>query len=340
MKKPISFLAAGILITALTLLVWLLVPAPRRLSAVATRLEQIDQWARTWDQFPEPYAWCSTNEILALRALNQGDFQLERVHVRTGTTQPLHGLDAFFSNHENRSEGFVWKTSPDGQWFFGLTHGLTNGITLLACRLDGTSASKWSSTADGLEIFPDGSGWVELVERPTQTIARVISRETHAAREIALRTAHGVVPIGLAQGGASLVCWEIPTETQSISPMICCQFDLNRPQLRPKLFSIDVGRLACSMDQAEMSPQGDRIAWLFGFHNRETVVGYLKRRLRRRPPAWYKTIGLWICHADGTGLHEIARADATEPVSDLRWLLDGKHVSVIYRDGLWTVPVD
>lgn len=290
---------------------------------------------------PEPYAWCSSNEILALRAVNQGDFQLERVNVGTGATQPLPGLDAFFSNHENRSEpAFGWRIASDGRWFFGLTHTQTNRFTLLTCRFDGTSSSQWSSTADGLEIFPDGSGWVELVERPTRTIARVISRETHAAREIALRTAHGIVPIGLAQGGACLVCWEIPTETRSISPMIGCQFDLNRPQLRPKLFSIDVGRLACSMDQAEMNPQGDRIAWLFGFYSRETLIAYVKRRLKRRLLAGCKMTGLWICHADGTGLHEIARADANEPVSNLRWLPDGKRVSVIYRDALWTVPVD
>ncbi|MBU6400086.1 MAG: hypothetical protein KGS61_07190 [Verrucomicrobia bacterium] len=354
MKTGISLVGAGVLTAALGIFVWLRIPVPRPLSAIATRLDKINPTAKSWSDLPveifwagapvalrpQPYAWCSPSEILSLRGLNQGDFQLERVNVFTGVTQPLRALDAFFANHENRSERFGWDVSPDGQWFFGFADEPAGNYTLLTCRLDGSSARRSAFAADDLVLSPDGNGWVELETRPDQILARRVSRATRVTREIRLRSAHRLVAIGFAQVENCLVCWEVPTKPRPISPVRCCRFDLGHPALRPGLFSVDVGPLACSLDQAQFSPRGDRIAWLFGFCNRETLLAYLKRRITGRPPVSYKMTAVWVCNADGTALREVARADANKSVSDLRWLPDGKHVSVIYRDSLWLVPVD
>jgi hypothetical protein len=335
MKKSLQFIGGALALGAVVVWVWCLAPAPRRLSEVARRLDKVNLPSLSFE--PQLPSWCSTNEILVLRELNQGDFQMQKVNVYTGQTQILHGLDSFFQGHENRNERFGWKLSANGQWFFGLNYQAPKGFDLLTCRLDGTSASRWSSTANDLVIRPDGSGWMEIETRQARSRVRSVSRVWHELSDITLPATHHLVgAIGLTPGGRCLECWDVVQGT--VTPITLYRFNLDDPARHPEVSTIDVGHRACEVDGPQMSPHGDRIAWVFGFA-REPVFAFVSRWLRNRP-AVHRTMGLWVCNTDGTGLREIARAEAQEAVFRPRWLPDGKHVSVLYRDALWVVPVD
>ena len=98
--------------------------------------------------------------------------------------------------------------------------------------------------------------------------------------------------------------------------------------------------------EAVLSPQGDRVAWLYGivhiplgYNKLQSLYAMLHIRLSY-------TAAIWISKPDGGDLHELgsmplinAPTLSTEcKSSHLRWTPNGKSLSFLYQNNLYIIP--
>jgi hypothetical protein len=100
-------------------------------------------------------------------------------------------------------------------------------------------------------------------------------------------------------------------------------------------------------EDVELSPPGDRLAWLIHIMAEPSLV---QRMLSRWMP-WLEArshIELRTTKLDGSDVNRIGYIELhyLQPYEDdyagpggLRWLPDGRRLSFVYQGGLWTVPV-
>jgi hypothetical protein len=94
-----------------------------------------------------------------------------------------------------------------------------------------------------------------------------------------------------------------------------------------------------------LSPQGDRMAWLFSYDRSYPFASLLARFL---PALKKKThgVGLWVSRTDGRDLHVIGYQPSEEKqgvlynVQAIGWMPDGKRIRFTYKNVLYTVPAD
>jgi hypothetical protein len=98
--------------------------------------------------------------------------------------------------------------------------------------------------------------------------------------------------------------------------------------------------------EIELSPRGDRIAYLI-WHTEPDMLPILHYILPRKDQLRTSKSSLWVSRRDGSELHEIGACPMHEQDGRgerypklLHWLPDGKHVSFVYHDSLYTVPID
>jgi hypothetical protein len=95
-----------------------------------------------------------------------------------------------------------------------------------------------------------------------------------------------------------------------------------------------------------VSPNHSMIACALRVEKPQPWEKWLRRLFPSLPSKPIITESLWICQTDGQGLQEIghvpgktaASGDADEQLTDLQWLPDGKQISFIYQNMLYTVP--
>jgi len=95
-----------------------------------------------------------------------------------------------------------------------------------------------------------------------------------------------------------------------------------------------------------LSPPGNRIAFLLETIDPPVGLSVWLNRLTRKPSG--PVMSLWIANLDGSHLRllgsEALRVDRINgeeaEIGCLRWLSDGKRLSFIFRDKLWTIPAD
>ena|SRR5579859_7318626 len=86
-----------------------------------------------------------------------------------------------------------------------------------------------------------------------------------------------------------------------------------------------------------LSPRADRLAWVFYFGS-----PYPGRNVTKERRA---TCEIWISCLDGSRMHLAGYQSDYQDVYDvslngLKWLPDGKRLSFIYADALYTIPAD
>ena len=88
-----------------------------------------------------------------------------------------------------------------------------------------------------------------------------------------------------------------------------------------------------------VSPQGDRLAWLYYFQQRVPQFtlerGYPFVETRPR----YSTVVL-VSRPDGNQMRVIGSLRPDRGLAMVTWTPDGKRLSFVCDDALWTVPVD
>ena len=91
-----------------------------------------------------------------------------------------------------------------------------------------------------------------------------------------------------------------------------------------------------------ISPDGNRLVWtLLRAYSTPPIFDGIFRLLGMRDRV---TEELWTSQLNGQGMHEVGFIDCNEndhSYSDsIRWTPDGKKLSFIYKDELWTIPVE
>src|SRR5207248_1115695 len=97
----------------------------------------------------------------------------------------------------------------------------------------------------------------------------------------------------------------------------------------------------------EVSPDGERLAWVMWRRNRDPLQSFVQRFLPRSfvssPSRWE----VWVSSVDGSHLRQIGHeylpapeSIETIPILTIQWLPDGKHLSFIYKDVLYMLPAD
>lgn len=295
------------------------------------------------------YFWLNDNEFLYLMPMQKaGANQVMRRNILTGADSVQGDLP---------SGGVL--LSPNGQW--ALTYKDSRvGSVFTVERTDGSRKLLYRSPGQGLPNLawmPDDSGLVELLapfpENGKMHPGLLRAYSLDAAVPIASNTVEEDSPflslLGALPDHHVLATDDFPMFYENgklfISDKVrMLDFSLERDSVARHY---TISRPPNALDrEAVLSPQGDRIAWLYGivhiplgYNKLQSLYTMLHIRLSY-------TAAIWISKLDGSSLHELGSiplkgnmGDTTNPPpSHLRWTTNGNNLSFLYQNNLYIIP--
>jgi len=317
---------------------------------------------------PMNYAWVSDHEFIMHASYPERS--LLRVDTRTGARTAMAGLQKCIG--KERDYG-TFALSPDGTrtlWKSGEV-----ALEILSSPLDGSSLTKrslkpgvfWVDASDFVWM-PDSRQWVQLLAGTGRLYAVVEGLDSPGiirqnAIGIPKGTANGfdLIPthlLGCTQTGRILATPAWYDGVLGQNPQRQINFfefsvDGGPAQLREytiglpkagKFYESDIA--LAHNEEVEMSPQGDRLAWIVHVMEEEPP---LQKWLARWIPLFKKEphprIELRTSKLDGSDVRALGYLDfdpekppyANTNPSGLRWLPDGQRLSFIYEDAMWTI---
>ena len=299
-----------------------------------------------WEGGFNGYGWLSNHEFLYQDYTEGGmervqSCRLFRYDIRTHTRRELKGLTKLVSCFYHSQ----MEISPDGKWM--LWHGGTDGKdTIDAATIDGRRHLQWPCgyyTRDVLNWTVDSRHWVDFHKKDTDDN---FPSEAHI-HDVNARQKDTVLPIATGSLGdeydariqKTIVTLSSPnfeavtpqlqvTEAQigsRVTPIH--QYTIRPPASMASLPNVDI------MDGL-LSPSGDRIALL---------ISYDAPPEKGKPEQGIS--GLWICRKDGSDMRNLgdwsqdSNPNHIPELEGLRWLPDGRRLSFVYNNALWTVQV-
>jgi hypothetical protein len=300
------------------------------------------------------YHWLSADRILYF----DQDDHCHLYNTATGTRTALTAL-------ERRLPARIMNLqySPDGQWILCTTS--LSPLEVRGMRLDGSHYFQFRShlPADiNTEAIwsADSHHWLEMVWRQSGGRSSVAAANLHS-----LPPDHAVVKLDM-QLPAGTYVWQDAVEPGKALLVIDDKFRATSPTLRIARVPFSGKQEPAHWSQASFppgtssgsfSPQRDRLAYM-------TVStpkpGYFERLLARIRTEWKREIRpewrLWVANLDGSHRHEVGYMvqppDHPPGVAgqggwmspsypqELKWLPDGKRLSYVFDDALYTVPVE
>jgi hypothetical protein len=345
---------------------WTLRPRPLLLLSQAKRVAD----TRYWRNDPGAYFWLSDHEIMLFRTWPKDPYEAQRLELRTMQETPLAPLNKVLKNMCDIEWGVDVLPSPDGSvllmWrshkpniFFR-----SNDSPYLQyasrVNIDGTQLFQWPGHPNGLSISDstwqaDSKGWLHLgtfnkydgsslasvkfysLNAPGRTKEIVLGTNNQFPINAGLAADNTLVGMDLVSfgpgGTARLRIWPLKEGAKPAEKLVPL------PGFADNYSTI-------------VSPRGDRIAWVISGTGRKSPTNLLERLFGFLGQKPVPTTGLWVSKVDGSELHEIGRMEfpwkpkgntlpsaALRP-SLVRWMPDGKHLSFIHDEALYTVPVD
>jgi len=245
--------------------------------------------------------------------------------------------------------------SPDGQWFVWYSTNLLQALRDKAhkfnigwttAKLDGTGAEFWTFPHNLSDSGPpvwerDNRHWLEVYESYVRKVARFSNATIYdlsapaIPREITMDSPENGLVEGVDSDGSVLVV-DLDFRHDNIPPKIE-QFDLSGASATRKVFAVQPPVGYQSESDVALSPAGDKLAWIF--NNKYDIVNADANG----------TYILCISDTDGSHMQVIGSMQgylAPKTVNHqlyywpetLRWTPDGKHISFIFRNALYTVP--
>ncbi|HLV79905.1 MAG TPA: hypothetical protein VKT32_06460 [Chthonomonadaceae bacterium] len=236
--------------------------------------------------------------------------------------------------------------SPDKRWLLWSSLGTLSGPRWVAATLSGAEQRQWKPDSDpasqvaGLPghalWMRDSRMWVELVYRYANrnyTITRANVYElddSSPIRKIAVQGLEDGLLAGLTGDNEILMYYPPDPIGRHETPITEAHFSLV-PLTSATVTARDLTiTIPTSMDIASvlLSPQGDRLAWILQRGGLDSPV-----------------YTLYVSDGEGKGMRAIGSAPYVQVgkryswPGDLRWLPDGKRVSFVYRNALYTVPI-
>ena len=300
---------------------------------------------RAWDPKHDNYFWLSNEEALLVTPADEPADEngpllaLQRVNTATGTVtaDPTLGVSLHRYAHSDVSG---WELSPDAKWL--LCHDYSRSWVAVSLDSSHDVIRPFQGAGSG-EVgpftawLPDARSWLQAVQEEGVTHNYLYRVDTPTVTDHVGR-------FGL--DGLEIVGFFGPTRVLTILPrtgdgggISMADYDALSPATSSHFY---IQHVPPNMDvqQVVLSPDRSRLAWKFAVKPlplglKATInSGYV----RHSSPV---TAGLWISDLNLNNLREIGTVDIRDDhITNLRWTPDGKRLSFIDGDALYTVPVD
>jgi len=310
------------------------------------------------------YAWQSNDSYLQYVLYPPSG--MKQVDLRTGEEKSLSSLERL------GKEARIYTISPDCKkalW--------EDGTSVQSLSLDASSPISmaplpkefWTTASQPLWM-PDSKRWIQLCAG-SQGLVAVVHAEgkTSPHQEINIGYPKGTSGgydllrthlIGVTQTGSVLATHA--EASRYPSPQISRHirlFEFSLDPIKPNVreYTIELPRSGerfesdfalASDEEIELSPQGDRLAWLVNRRVDFPAPDWLSRWLPRTSvtPRFYTE--LRVTNLDGTHVKTIGSIErkpnnGNRPEARpfrIHWLPAGRHISFIYDGALWAVPTD
>lgn len=289
------------------------------------------------------YFWRPNNELLVLRRA-WGGVEAVRYDPAKGFVGSADGLAKTLADTgviPARARDL--RPSPDGKWL--LWPPAPGSQTWSAARVADGRRLEWESpekvTDDGQGFWmPDGRRWVEMLDADRDTRLRVRGIDNAGAagafeirhgflvnhyRHLGFLDATRAIGVGQWVGDGAVGVAEY-----AVTP--------NPPSGR--FFLLKAPPDAYGPVEAALSPGGDRLAWRFEHKPPPFGLTFFNGTALGRSfePS---RVGLWVSRIDGGDMRLIGFVNVgTGAMEMLRWTPDGKRVSFLHQNQLWSVPAD
>lgn len=271
---------------------------------------------------------------------------VSKIDIPSGQQDSLEAFNRHVPQRGPRG-AYRMTLSPDGkkaQWFEGGPGSPARQWRVVS--LDGTSdiVGKWDGygvkhTAEGAWM-PDSNRWIALIKTCDKPAILLYNLATpDSPQEILLPPFRAQVEkasycettlIGVTPRGEAVTTL---SEGEGISNGEIYRFSLKGTAGAVHRSTVRFPKGARA-DEVVLSPAGDRLAWRLVYVEGQDQLSTMRAKDE-----------LWASRLDGSSMHCIGQSDwFYHPKKDfphaVHWLPDGKHLSFLYLDELYTVPAD
>jgi hypothetical protein len=315
-----------------------------------------------------PYQWLSDGRLLVgPSAVNQ--YHASVHDTRTGQHDPAPRTAVYLTKFSRGKESMgAAIVLPDGaclSWPRGISVTPHEPVGLGAkAGYSGGGALFWTGWQPARVWRKDARGWVAVIEfyngwhllhyqtEPSRTIMDIPLTVYMGQREASPCVFRG----GSTNGDFPRVGLGLDKESRALTVPMFLNMNSGR---------VNLGRLARGQDapvtvslpqdarpyEVAISPSGDKLAWLLWFDKPSSYPRWMRPWL---PPAMTRdqnTVALYTSLCDGRGMRLIGQIPLTNQsrvfpsamaagLGSLEWTPDGKRLSFIYSNALYTVPAD
>ncbi len=291
--------------------------------------------------------WLSSHELLHFNRRGQ----LYRYDLATQSETLLAAL----THQVKTSPAYLYflDTSPDGQ---SVIWGMSSNNPFFVAPVDGSRREQWPGNQGLSEPYwcADSHHWIEFQFGGTPEKIRWTTILVHNTDTPDHSETIAAIPPGLqgleivAAPSADLVIARTPDShkmgpsTRITTPDGHVGFTFTDQVTYRKTQAISVWSLHQAQPlhrwtialpgyaaEAEVSPKGDRVAWLLTSSASE-------------PPAVLgnPSASLWVGNLDGSQMHKVGSVEGGERPLQVCWLPSGDQLSFEYQGAIWTVPAD
>jgi len=288
------------------------------------------------------YFWLSDVELLSIREVRQGVYESARIHLASREISRSPGRLLLEPAQDKWDKTFYWNVSPDGKWILYVASTRTH-LIYTAKSLDGSRQVAWTNRFQG-GVNPtwlsDSSGFIEWPVDETGLHARVHWMASRETTEFSIDALPCASPAGLARLQHPFA--QVPVRVQATLNMVGEFVQLRRAEGAWELTRFGLQKPQ-NLRRGEgwicLSPRGDRVAWLYYIPERvpqftfERAYPFVETRPR------YSTVVL-ISRPDGNQIHVVGSIGPARGLASVTWTPDGRRLSFVCDEALWTVPVD
>ncbi len=328
--------------------------------AASNLMHTAHRTAANSDSLDESYFWHDGRTLLILRrAPGKTVFRAVLVDARTGWQtfpQAFNDKNSPLMEGGRRRVTFEgsprWEMqylpptaamSPNGKWLLWSSGVSLPGIKQwVASTLNGQQ-QKWPLGPDPDSEFaalpgnalrvPDSHHWVELVSRYAKRVYSIHLAHVYVLDKAApVRTVHisGLgdgLPVGIRQDGTIVMHTSSRQSDRLVQQLVMSLVSLDADTVTARKLRLPIPA-SSGVSDVKLSPKGDRLAWIL-----EQGRGLTR------------LYTLYAADADGAHSRPLGSAEMVKTGKgyswprDLRWLPDGKQVSFVYKNAIYTHPV-
>ena len=296
--------------------------------------------ARSWLSGFGGYFWENGHSVLTFRKQQIGVAAIS-VDISTGAETQHAALSSDL--RQGVPDQLQRRLSPDGRCLLWPRLDRTS-LTWCASDLNGTRLKNWvmarqPTGAVGPLWLSDGRTWVEIRDATNYSGTYAVLYVCHSLNSsdrssksisglpvwtVGVAPDNGVVALQWLTGGSSggdRIAWSEYKPFPKPGGIVTK--------------TVPMPEAATGLDEAELSPRGDRIACLVHYTYLSPLEKLLQRffAVRIQP---HEKVGLWVIRRDGGGKRLVGSEDGGSPFG-LLWTQDGRRLSFVDHDSLYSV---